>query len=409
MGSRRLRSVSAAMALLLVIVRAAQPRPAPRRRRRPRCRRPSSSSTPTPGRCSRSRTHARSARRRARSSCMTALIAVQRLKPGDAVPISPLAEGMPARKINVKAGQVWTFRRPAALDDDGVGQRRRRRDRGEDRRRQPRRLREHRRRDGRHVSGSPTSRSSTTPPASTTSSPTRAGARISPRDLAIVSRAVLARPDLVNVINTPHYEFTGGDGIGHTLNNHDLFLDLYPGANGLKTGTTDLAGHTFVGSATPRRSHDAGDRVRRGRLLRLGRRRCSTRASTRRSRPRRTSTICRRSCRTRRCRRRRRTGPTAAPVCPRRSGCGRRRRGRRRPSCFNSPVVAVLVLVVGLAGLVALRRRTVVRRRRALVPRPARQRGPGAQLDLDGVPDEAGVASPGRERARPGRACRCGR
>jgi D-alanyl-D-alanine carboxypeptidase (penicillin-binding protein 5/6) len=29
-----------------------------------------------------------------------------------------------------------------------------------------------------------------------------------------------------------------------------LFLDLYSGANGLKTGTTDLAGHTFVGSAT---------------------------------------------------------------------------------------------------------------------------------------------------------------
>ena len=61
---------------------------------------------------------------------------------------------------------------------------------------------------------------------------------------------MLARPDLVNVINTPHYVFTGGDGLGHTLNNHDLFLDLYPGANGLKTGTTELAGHTFVGSAT---------------------------------------------------------------------------------------------------------------------------------------------------------------
>ena len=40
---------------------------------------------------------------------LTALIAVQRLKPGDPIPISPLAEGMPARKINVKAGQVWTF------------------------------------------------------------------------------------------------------------------------------------------------------------------------------------------------------------------------------------------------------------------------------------------------------------
>src|SRR6476646_6796557 len=38
---------------------------------------------------------------------LTALVAVQRLKPTDAVPISALADGMPARKINVKAGQVW--------------------------------------------------------------------------------------------------------------------------------------------------------------------------------------------------------------------------------------------------------------------------------------------------------------
>src|SRR6476659_8627525 len=40
---------------------------------------------------------------------LTALIAVQRLKPTDGIPISPLAEGMPARKINVKAGQIWRF------------------------------------------------------------------------------------------------------------------------------------------------------------------------------------------------------------------------------------------------------------------------------------------------------------
>ena len=37
----------------------------------------------------------------------TALVAIQRLPAGDAIPISAHAEGMPARKINVKAGQAW--------------------------------------------------------------------------------------------------------------------------------------------------------------------------------------------------------------------------------------------------------------------------------------------------------------
>src|SRR5581483_1872269 len=78
----------------------------------------------------------------------------------------------------------------------------------------------------------------------------KGGDRISPRDLAIISRALLARPELLGVINTRDYQFTGGDGLPHTLSNHDLFLDLYPGAHGLKTGATELAGHTFVGSAT---------------------------------------------------------------------------------------------------------------------------------------------------------------
>src|SRR5262249_14870294 len=78
----------------------------------------------------------------------------------------------------------------------------------------------------------------------------KGGSRISPRDLAIVGRPVLGQPGLMSLIGTRDYQFKGGDGIEHTLTNEDLFLDLYPGANGLKTGTTELAGHTFVGSAT---------------------------------------------------------------------------------------------------------------------------------------------------------------
>jgi D-alanyl-D-alanine carboxypeptidase len=54
----------------------------------------------------------------------------------------------------------------------------------------------------------------------------------------------------MKIVDTRDYRFTGGDGLAHKLTNHNLFLDLYAGANGLKTGTTDLAGHTFVGSAT---------------------------------------------------------------------------------------------------------------------------------------------------------------
>jgi D-alanyl-D-alanine carboxypeptidase (penicillin-binding protein 5/6) len=181
---------------------------------------------------------------------LTALMAVERLPPGDLVPITALAESMPARSMNVKAGQQWAlvdllhallmvsandtavaiaervgggslerwselaqqtasnlglidhpvFHDPAGLDDALFGQ--------------------------------------------------GGGSQISARDLAIIGRAVLARPDLLAIIQTKHYEFAGGDGNGHELNNQDPFLSIYAGAVGLKTGATDKAGHTFVGAAT---------------------------------------------------------------------------------------------------------------------------------------------------------------
>src|SRR5205085_3355714 len=40
---------------------------------------------------------------------LTALIAVEQLQPGADVPISAQAQGMPARNMNMKAGQVWRF------------------------------------------------------------------------------------------------------------------------------------------------------------------------------------------------------------------------------------------------------------------------------------------------------------
>ena len=320
---------------------------------------------------------------------LTALIAVQRLKPGDAIPISPLAEGMPARKINVKAGQVWTFQdllysmMMVSANDAAVA------------------IAE--KIGGGTLDGYVRIADATAERLQLADQPVfndpaglddefanKGGARISPRDLAIVSRAVLARPDLVNVINTPHYVFTGGDGLGHTLNNHDLFLDLYPGANGLKTGTTELAGHTFVGSATRGGRtmlaivFDAADYygsaacVARPRLQHAGRGRGEPRPSP-------TGGGRRVACRPRLLAGS--TAPAGVPAAPTPAVAAAVGRGGRL--VLQLAAVAALVLVVGLAGLVVLRRRTVVRRRRARAA--ARRRAEREQLELDGVPDEMGV------------------
>jgi hypothetical protein len=84
---------------------------------------------------------------------------------------------------------------------------------------------------------------------------------------------------------------------------------------------------------------------------------------------------------------RRGEGAGGVPVAPAAATVGPQ--SRADSSLFNSPLVAMVVLVLGLAGLVVLRRRTVVRRRRARAL--ARRRAAQEQLDLDGVPDEMGV------------------
>jgi len=76
------------------------------------------------------------------------------------------------------------------------------------------------------------------------------GNRVSAYDLAIAARNVLAVPGLMAMVGTTKWNFDGPDGHGHVLYNHDKLLGRYPGATGLKTGYTALAGHTFVGTAT---------------------------------------------------------------------------------------------------------------------------------------------------------------
>jgi D-alanyl-D-alanine carboxypeptidase (penicillin-binding protein 5/6) len=76
------------------------------------------------------------------------------------------------------------------------------------------------------------------------------GSRVSAYDLAVAARNILAVPELVAMAGLQKYRFDGPDGHSHVLYNHNKLLGRYPGATGLKTGYTALAGHTFVGTAT---------------------------------------------------------------------------------------------------------------------------------------------------------------
>jgi D-alanyl-D-alanine carboxypeptidase (penicillin-binding protein 5/6) len=157
----------------------------------------------------------------------------------------------------------------------------------------------------------------------------------------------------MNILNTRKYRFTGGDNLGHTLTNHNLFLDMYAGANGLKTGATELAGHTFVGSASRGGRtmlvvvFDAVDSyASAGALLDQG---FNTPVAAEAAFDHLPAVVPDASL-----------PPPAAPepaaIVP--------APGHAR-SIFDSTAFALVVLLVGLLPLVALRRRAVVRRTRA--------------------------------------------
>ncbi|MGH9009936.1 MAG: D-alanyl-D-alanine carboxypeptidase family protein [Acidimicrobiia bacterium] len=76
------------------------------------------------------------------------------------------------------------------------------------------------------------------------------GSRASASDLAIAARNFMAVPELSAIVGLREYRFDGPDGLPHVLYNHNKLLARYPGATGLKTGYTSLAGSTFVGTAT---------------------------------------------------------------------------------------------------------------------------------------------------------------
>lgn len=178
----------------------------------------------------------------------TALVAVQRLPANDPVPISTVAEGMPARKINVKAGQVWDREDLLAsmllvsANDAAVA------------------LAE--RVGGGTLAGWERVAGSAalalgledTPDVSDPAGlddefSNGGGSFISPRDLAVVARAVLAEPELMEIIVAEEIRFLGGDGIDHVVDRRNQLFALYEGTIGMKTGLTDRAGRCLVAAA----------------------------------------------------------------------------------------------------------------------------------------------------------------
>jgi len=81
----------------------------------------------------------------------------------------------------------------------------------------------------------------------------RGGPKVSAYDLAIAARNALTVPAIARWADTKDYEFTDPTGLHHTLHNHNQFLPDngfgYAGANGFKTGYTELAQHSLVATA----------------------------------------------------------------------------------------------------------------------------------------------------------------
>lgn len=181
------------------------------------------------------------------SKIITALVVRDQLADDALVPVSPLAAGMPARKLTLLAGERWRAidllhamllcscndaavalaeaaggsiegfgkllaakaaqlgmaDRPVLADPSGLD-------------------------DGSSIGG---------------------GNLISARDLAIATRAFLRDPVLAGIVVMSEYRFEGGDGEPHRVVNHNRLLQTYTGAIGVKTGFTERSGASLVAAA----------------------------------------------------------------------------------------------------------------------------------------------------------------
>lgn len=179
----------------------------------------------------------------------TALVATQRLPATAPVPISERAAGMPARKINVGAGQVWNLHDllfsmlTVSANDAAVA------------------VAESA--GGGSLAGWEAIAARTATALGLSDTPDLSdpaglddefsngeGSHISARDMAIVARAVLAEPSLMAMLSVEEHRFTGGDGIAHRVDRRNRLFELYGGTIGMKTGLTDAAGRCLVAAAT---------------------------------------------------------------------------------------------------------------------------------------------------------------
>lgn len=179
---------------------------------------------------------------------ITALAAVAALKPTDKVPVSARAAGMPAHKLNMKAGEEWPVNDVLAsllvssANDAGAALAER-------------------------VSGTmenfKTALGQLGANLQFADSPTLqdpsglddhwsvgGGNLISARDLAIATRALLAEPRLATLVASPVVRFTDPGGVPHRLINHNKLLTRYFGTIGVKTGYTKKSGRGLIAAAT---------------------------------------------------------------------------------------------------------------------------------------------------------------
>ncbi|QUI23088.1 D-alanyl-D-alanine carboxypeptidase [Vallitalea pronyensis] len=69
-------------------------------------------------------------------------------------------------------------------------------------------------------------------------------------DLALITRYAMENEAFVKLVNTPSIAFNEiTSNRPFNITNKDAFLNMYEGANGVKTGFTSKAGYCFVGSA----------------------------------------------------------------------------------------------------------------------------------------------------------------
>jgi len=69
-----------------------------------------------------------------------------------------------------------------------------------------------------------------------------------PFDLALITRYALNVPGFIELTNTRSATFSSNKR-SYSFNNKNRLLNEFPGANGVKTGFTNKAGHCFVGAA----------------------------------------------------------------------------------------------------------------------------------------------------------------